>query len=163
MTKPVLTPKSFFTTLTIMHLSFFVAMLFLAGIAYYLNQNHNLDFENIDIILFVVLVSVSLFGVIGGQSIKNKTIEKAESKILLREKLGAYQTASLIQYAFVEGPAFFGIVLYIQTAEFVYLLIAFVMMIYFLTLKPKKERITKALRLGRDHQIEFNRENQELN
>jgi magnesium-transporting ATPase (P-type) len=162
MTKPTLTPKSFLTTLTIMYFSFFGAMLFFAIISYYINNNHNLDFENFDITLFVVLVIISLFGLIGDKAVKNKTIDKAKNKALLWEKLGVYQTASLIQFAFVEGAVFFGIILYLQTSEFLFLVIALLLMIYFLALRPNKEKISKTLQLSRDHQMEFNRDNQEL-
>lgn len=163
MTKPALTPKTFLTTLTIMYLSFFVAMLLFAVMSYYLNQNHKLDFKNFDITLFVILIMISLIGLIGGKAVKNKTIEKAKNKALLREKLGVYQTASLIQFAFVEGAVFFGIILYLQTSGFLFLVIASIMMIYFLTLRPNKEKISKTLHLNRDHQMEFNKDNQELN
>lgn len=145
-----------------MHLSFFAAMFFFAGLSYFLNQNHVLDFENIETTYLIALVLLSLFGIFGGQTVKRKNIEKASNSSSLRQKLGTYQTASLINYAFIEGPALFGIVLYLQTSEFIYLLVALILMMYFLTLRPTKEKISKSLQLNREHQMEFNKENQEL-
>lgn len=145
-----------------MYISFFAAMLFFALMSYYNNQNHKLDFKNFDVTLFVVLLIISLVAIIGGKTIKNKTIDNAKNKDLLREKLGVYQTASLIQFAFVEAAVIFGIILYSQTSEFLFLVIALIMMMYFLALRPNKETISKTLQLSRDHQLEFNRENQEL-
>jgi hypothetical protein len=163
MTKPTLTPKSFLTTLTIMHLSFFGAMLFFAGMAYYVNQNHAFNFENLDMTYLFILVLIGVFAIFGGHYVKIKQLKKARNYSGLREKLGIYQSASLINYAFVESAAFFGIILYLITSEFSYLLVALILMIHFLTIRPTKEKIIKSLQLGREHQMEFNRENQELN
>lgn len=163
MTKPRLTPNSFLTTLTIMHLSFFGAMLFFAGIAYYINQNHVFDFENINKTYLLILVLIGVSAIFGGHYVKIKQLEKARNYNSLGEKLGIYQSASLINYAFVESAAFFGIILYLMTSEFSYLLVALILMIHFLTIRPTKDKIIKSLQLGREHQMEFNNENQELN
>jgi hypothetical protein len=163
MTKPTLTPKSFLTTLTIMHLSFFGAMFFFAGIAYYINQNHEFDFENLNKTYLIILALIGVSAIFGGHYVKIKQLEKASNYNSLREKLGIYQNASLINYAIVESAAFFGIILYLMTSEFSYLLVALILMIHFLTIRPTKDKIIKSLQLGREHQTEFNKENQELN
>lgn len=163
MTKPRLTPKSFLNTLTLMHLSFFMAMLFFAGMAYYINQSHEFDFENLDMTFLLILVLFGVSAIFGGHFIKLKQLEKARNYSGLREKLVIYQSALLINFAIVESAAFFGIILYLIKSEFSYLLVALILMIHFLTIKPTKEKIIKSLQLGREHQMEFNRENQELN
>jgi len=163
MTKPTLTPKSFLKTLTILHFSFFGAMLFFAGVAYFINQNHTVDINKVEIINLMILVVIGLVGVFGGQLAQKKNLEKAKNQSSLRHKLGIYQTSALIKYAFLEGPALFAIVLYLQSSEFIYLLFAVILMIYFITLRPTKEKIIKSLQLGREHQMQFNKENQELN
>lgn len=149
--------------LTILHFSFFGAMLIFAGFAYYTNQNHVLDFENVDMTILLILALICVSAIFGGHFMKVKQLEKASDYNSLREKLGIYQSASLINYAFVETAALFGIVLYLIKSEFSYLLVALILMIHFLTIRPTKEKIIKSLRLNREHQVQFNKENQELN
>lgn len=146
-----------------MHFSFFGAMLFFAGVAYYINQNHVLDFENVDMTLLLILALIGVSAIFGGHYVKMKQLEKASDYNSLREKLGIYQSASLIHYAFVETATLFGIILYLIKSEFSYLLVVLILMIHFLTIRPTKEKIIKSLRLNREHQMQFNKENQELN
>ncbi|MCR9183496.1 MAG: hypothetical protein NXH73_11280 [Flavobacteriaceae bacterium] len=163
MTKPAMTPKSFVNTLTIMHLAFFGSVLGLAIVSYVLVENHTLDLENIDLTFFIVLLVLSLFGVLGGNIIKKNVLKTAKLKNSLREMLGTYQTASLIRYATLEAPALLAIVYYILTEQFLFLLIAIALMGYFLSIRPTKSKIALELQLNREEQMQFNKENQELN
>lgn len=158
-----MTPKSFLNTLSILHLAFFGSVLGLAIVSYVLVENHTLDIETIDLTFFTVVLVLSLFGVLGGNIIKKNVLETAKSKNSLREKLGIYQTASLIRYATLEAPAFLAIVFYILTEQFLFLLIALALMFYFISLRPTKSRITSELLLNREDQMQFNKDNQEIN
>jgi ABC-type multidrug transport system permease subunit len=157
-----MTPKTFVRTLTIMHLAFFGSILGFAIISYVLVKNHLLDFETIDLTFLIILLSLSIFGIVGGTIIKKNVLQTSKSKKSLREKLGIYQTATLIRYATIEGPALFAIVAYIITEQFIFLLIGSALLLYFLSLRPNKSKIATELQLNREHQMEFNRENQEL-
>ncbi len=158
-----MTPKTFVNTLNILHLAFFGTVLGFAVVSYVLVENHTLDLENIDSIFFIATLVLSTLGVLGGSIIKKKVLEAAKSKNSLREKLGIYQTASLIRYATLEGPALFAIVSYILTEQFLFLLIAIALMGYFLLIRPTKSKIALELLLNREEQMQFNKDNQELN
>lgn len=158
-----MTPKTFVNTLSILHLTFFGSMLGFAIIVYIIIQNHTLDLETIDTTFILVVLFLTLFGVFGGNVIKKNVLATAHSKNSLREKLGIYQTASLIRYATLEAPALFAIVSYFLTEQFLFLLIALAIMFYFFSLKPNKLKIGSELRLNREEQMQFNKENQELN
>jgi len=158
-----MTPKSFVNTLIMMHLAFFGSVLSFAIIGYVLIENHTLDLENIDLTYFTVVLLVSLFGVLGGNIIKKNVLEQAKSKSSLREKLGVYQTASLIRYATLEAPALLAIVYYFLTEQFLFLLIAIAIMGFFFSIRPTKSKIAIELLLNREEQMEFNKDNQDLN
>ncbi|MEX0996696.1 MAG: hypothetical protein WDZ45_06590 [Flavobacteriaceae bacterium] len=158
-----MTPRSFVNTLSLMHLAFFGSVLGFAVVSYVLVENHTLDLENIDLTFFTVVLALSLFGVLGGNIIKKNILETVKSKNSLREKLGIYQTASLIRYATLEAPALFAIVSYILTEQFLFLLIALALMFYFFSIRPTKSKIASELQLNREEQIQFVKDNQELN
>jgi hypothetical protein len=74
-------------------------------------------------------------------------ISKLKDKHSLKEKLSGYQSAKIIKYALIEGPAFFSIVIALNTENSYFLTIAAALIGYLYFQKPTKEQIESDLEL----------------
>lgn len=163
MTNNSKTPFKIIKTLTYLYLAFLISLIWFSTVAYIIISNHTLDFENLDILFLTVALSLCLFGIVGGEFIKKNVLNSAKTKHSLYEKLSVYQSATLIRYATIEVPALFTIVSYFLTEQFIFLIITMLLILYFFSLKPNKTKIAKELNLNRELQMEFDKENKELN
>jgi beta-lactamase regulating signal transducer with metallopeptidase domain len=77
-----------------------------------------------------------------------KLIQVARANADLGEKLAGYRGALITSYAFLEGCSLLAIIATMLTSNMLYLGIAGVLMLYFLTIGPKRERIVRDLELS---------------
>ena len=68
-------------------------------------------------------------------------------KPTLKEQLGNYSGASLVQYAFTEAPAILSIIALFITGNLLYPTITLLLLAYFITLRPTKSKISNDLQL----------------
>jgi hypothetical protein len=127
--------KEKFKIIKTMHL-FLVAGL---AIAYFLigdlESMNFLEYKEIDASNFIYIV-VPIIAIILGNYLYKDQLKNVDKRLKLAEKIGTYQTASLIRWAIIEGAAFF-ILLY--NTEFV--LIGMLLILYLLFLKPSEQKM----------------------
>ena len=63
-------------------------------------------------------------------------------------KLDAYRAALILRYALLEGPSMFAIVVYLVTGGIIFILLAALIVFYFVTIRPNKENVIKDLDLN---------------
>ena len=66
----------------------------------------------------------------------------------LNEKLTGYQSALIIKYALVEGPAFFTIVAYLLTANILFPFITVFLVFVLVLSAPRKDKLISDLNLS---------------
>jgi hypothetical protein len=127
--------KENFKILKTMHL-FLVAGL---AMAYFLigdlESMNFLEYKEIAASNFIYIV-VPIIAIILGNYLYKDQLKNVDKRLKLAEKIGTYQTASLIRLATIEGAAFF-ILLY--NTEFI--LIGMLLILYLLFLKPSEQKM----------------------
>jgi uncharacterized membrane protein len=86
----------------------------------------------------------------------NKDLTDAKGYIIpLTAKLNLYRTALIKYVALCEGPAIFGIVCFMITSNYLFLLISGIMIVVLLTKAPTLKRVTDDLELDSREQQEL--------
>lgn len=66
-----------------------------------------------------------------------------------------YQTALIIRFSLLNGASLFGIVCYMQTGNLLFIIISGLLALYFLSLRPTKDKIENDLNLSYEDKILF--------
>jgi hypothetical protein len=104
--------------------------------------------ENLkDVFIYIVPASALLGFILSNILFKNRLKLMDENSTLLM-KLNCYRGALIVRYALLEGPSIFSIVVYMVTGYVVFLIISALIVIYFLTLMPGKEKAIEDLELS---------------
>lgn len=154
--KSPITPKVFMTTLQTLHLTFSIAPLFLCVAAYLRAENNYLELWEENNPFFLIVPVIVIGGIYAGNFIWNKKVADIENEPSLRAKLMHYQTASIISWAFLEGPALLSVVAFFQSGNQLFLIIAVVVIGYLLMKRPSKEKVIEHLNLSMQEQSDFN-------
>lgn len=76
----------------------------------------------------------------------------------IKEKLVKYQSASIVKYVVLEGVALFSIIIYTTTSNFLYLLIAFGLLLYLILQRPTSSKIISDLELKGNGKQDFEKQ-----
>lgn len=146
------TPK--FKTMQIIHLALLAGMCLFAVVVFFLKQSTVVKFNKDDVFTFIVPV-MAIMGVFASSFLFGKALPNAQKQTAVYRKFSMYQTATIMRYAFLEGPALFATIVYFLTGNFLYLLIAIAIIAYFITLRPTKDKLTDDLKLSYEEQQEL--------
>lgn len=150
-----MTPNSFVKTLTLIHSVLIMGLVTFAGVSLYLgNGEINFDFNTEDTFL-IILPVLAITALVLSRIIPQKLLESTKETQDLRKILTQYQTASIIKYALIEGPALVGIVMFMSTSNAAFLAISGVLIIYLLLQKPTKTKIENELKLRGEPRNQF--------
>lgn len=137
-------------TLKFFHLALLSGQVaFLAVVAFITKDKlkMNLSFDEPFVIVGCVLAVVAL---VGHQFLFKKSLEKINTGDDLTIKLQKYQGASIVKWAVIEASAMLCIIGAFVTKSVILLLIAGILIVYFYTLKPSKEKLFSDLELSRE-------------
>ena len=154
------TPNKIVKTISIIHLALLAGPL-LTGSIFYLKTEINTNGSENDIFIYIFPM-ISLAGIFASKAVYRILLNPLKQKKNLRDKLAGLQSASLIQYALVEGPAFLNIIWFSQTGNMLYLTIGGVLLFYLFILRPTKTKIENDLELKGEHIRQFNKGNEPL-
>ena len=137
-------------SLQIVHTAMFAGQVLFAVIASYLVfsgvQEAHMQ-GNTEKILQVVAIVFSAGGFFAGTTLfKKKLMEIRSMTGTVQEKFAVYRSASITQWALLEGPALFCIICFFLTGNYAFVILAFVLIILFFLLAPKRIKI--AFQLG---------------
>lgn len=155
------TPKQYLRSMQLVHIALLLGMIIFAGVTYYMNPSTEINMFESGAFIFVVPVIIML-GILLGNFIFKKLINRTFKQESLKSKLDNYLSALIIKLAFIEGPSLLALVAYLLSGNLVYLLFAVVLMIYFFTLKPSKQSIINTLNLTGDLKTQFDKENEKV-
>lgn len=154
------TPNKIVKTISIIHLALLAGPL-IAGAFFYLNTEISTNGSGNDIFIYIFPI-IGLGGIFASKVIYRLFLNPLKQKENLRDKLAGLQSASLIQYALIEGPAFLNIIWFSQTGNLLYLTIGGVLLIYLFILRPNKAKIENDLELKGEHKRQFHKGNEIL-
>jgi len=147
------TPRNFIKTLSIVHFAMVLGPL-LTGVIFYMNTELITNGTQNDIFIYVFPL-IALGGIFASKFLFNLFIKNLKNHETLQAKLAGYQTASLIKFALIEGPAFLNIVWFSQTGNLLYLTIGGVLILFLFMQRPKAEKIETELELNSEHKRQF--------
>ena len=148
-------PKTFFKTITIIHLALVAGQLLFGIMAYFLTNGKNVVTKLSGDVFFYIAPLLAVAGVIAGSYLFKQKLNSLTDAISLKEKLTIWQTAFIIRCAMAEGPSLFGIAVYLITGNLFYLFISGLIILYFISIGPKKETIAADLDLSYEDKIEM--------
>ncbi|MBN2814221.1 MAG: hypothetical protein JXQ80_09105 [Bacteroidales bacterium] len=97
-------------------------------------------------ILLIVSVFLIISGTIASQLLFQSRLNLARKETTLTGKLAVYRSALIIRYALIEAPSLFTIIAALLTGNPLFLLLAGMIIVFFLALYPSAARM--ALHLG---------------
>lgn len=99
-------------------------------------------------VMAIIYFFISLF-------LFKKQIVSAQNKETLIEKLMIYQVAPIVRITLLAGTSLYAIFIFWETGDLYFLITPFIIMIYFLTIRPTKEKIANALNLSYNDKLLF--------
>ena len=147
-------PANFFKMTSLIFTALLAGMIIMGGMMYLMNPTKNFDFNLKNQVLVIMLVAM-IAGIFGSNFLYNFFKNKIENNNSLGEKIAKIQSANLARLALVEAPALLGIVLYMVESNLVFLMLSAIMILYFITLKPSKDKILDDMNLTSDERRQF--------
>ncbi|TWI97655.1 hypothetical protein JN11_03478 [Mucilaginibacter frigoritolerans] len=140
--------QNFVKTINIIHTALLAGLILFSVVAYNINTNKLMSFELSKDAFFYLVPSFIIVGGITGIYLFNQTIKKAINEDSLSSKLAIYSKAFISKCALIEGPAMFGIVVFLLSGNLFYLLFSGLNIIHLAVQKPTKTKIEDSLNLS---------------
>lgn len=147
--------KQIIKSLKLIHIALILGQLMFAAIAHVLIKSNFVFFGGFEDPFIFVVPALFLFSISGGKTIYKKLLEPSFNEESLQKKLTILRTAFIVRYATTEAATIVAIVAYILSMNFLYILLAALMIGFFVTLKPKKDKIESDLRIDYRMKTEF--------
>jgi protein-S-isoprenylcysteine O-methyltransferase Ste14 len=151
---PQVTPKTFFGSTKIIHLAFLGGQVMFAGLIFIKNGSTIILTDTSDPLL-IVAPAMAIGCFIASMFLYKQRVAAAADGTSLLSKLTLYQTAFIIRCALLEGASLFNVGCYLLTGNFLFLLIAIVIILYFITLRPTIDKATEELNLTYEEKLEI--------
>ena len=106
------------------------------------------ELKELEMILLGVTAVAAFSGIFAGNMIFRKRLEQLIELKNLNEKLTGYQSALIVKYALIEGPAFFTVVAYLLTTNVLFPVIAVFLVVVMVLSAPRKDKLITDLNLS---------------
>ena len=106
------------------------------------------ELKELEVIFIGITTVVAISGIFAGNMIFRKRLEQLIELKNLNEKLTGYQSALIVKYALIEGPAFFTVVAYLLTANVLFPVIAVFLVVVMVLSAPRKDKLITDLNLS---------------
>ncbi|MCB9223494.1 MAG: hypothetical protein H6582_04890 [Crocinitomicaceae bacterium] len=150
-------PNNFIRTNNIIFFAMMMGMIVFTIIAFVvIKDNAEFAIPGMEDPFFIIAPVVLVIGMGMGNFLFQKLITPAqEESKSLHQKTSIYFSATIIRYGLTEGPVLVAVVALLQSTNIFYLIFVGIGILYFLTLKPRPEKIAKDLNLDYDQRDEM--------
>ncbi|MDB5158274.1 MAG: hypothetical protein JWR50_2981 [Mucilaginibacter sp.] len=148
------TTQPFIKTISIIHLALIIGQVLFAVVAFAKMDSTNINFDKNDVFLFVAPI-MAIGGFIASNIVFKQQLVRAKDKMVLKDKLVAYQSALITRFALLEGASLFNIVVFLKTGNLLYLIISGLIIFYFIIIRPTKDKVVEDLELSYQESIEL--------
>ena len=150
-------PKGILKTLSIIHAAMTFG-LFAIGFLYYTSRDEWIsDFSDVGYLFPYGVPAVMSIGIIVGRMVFNHHLKSTKVMDGLGSKLGSYMTASLVKYAFLEGPGILAFIAAEATGNMAYLIFGGLMVLMMILERPYRQKVEVDLDLNRELKMEFDK------
>jgi len=147
------TPATFTKTITLVHLALLMGQVLFGLAAFFITNKTVINLTPGSDVFFYIVPIMIVFGIFTGSFLFKQQVAKLSDKTLLTEKLTGYQTALIIRFALSNGTSMLGIVVYMQIGNLFYLIVTGVNILYFIWIRPTKDKIKDDLNLTYEDEI----------
>lgn len=152
---PQLTAKKYLSTISIIHIALLAGIVLFGIVAITVTHNGKLDMHNTND-PFIYIVPIAAIGsFVLSNFIFKQQLAIAVNKDTLNGKLTTYQTALIMRFAPLDGAALLGIVIYLNSGNLLFLIISGLVALYFITIRPTKEKIENDLNFSYQEKMGF--------
>jgi hypothetical protein len=148
------TPAAIVRNINIIHMALIAGQAIFAFVMFTQSQQTTIKLDKQDGFIFIIPVFA-----VGSFVISNFLFKKLIAKTInvndLNGKLANYQIAANVRIALLESASLFAIVTYNLTSNFLFLLIAMLLMIYGVIIRPTVETIADDLQLSYDEKMQL--------
>jgi hypothetical protein len=137
--------------LNIIHKALMMGQILFAAVCIYLIYSKTVvpAATELNKVLQVVALIITAGGIFEGMSLfKKKLLLIREMQTAAKEKFDLYRSASIIQWALLEGPAIFCIVCFFLTGNYAFLALVLVILFLFAMMAPSKVKILLQLQIS---------------
>ncbi|HWZ03158.1 MAG TPA: hypothetical protein VNX40_06060 [Mucilaginibacter sp.] len=141
------TPIALIKTTIIIHLALLIGQVLFGAAVFFITPNAAINLKPGNDVFFYVLPFMIVMTIFLGSFLYKQQLANASEKTTIKEKLGVYQTAFIFRAAMSEGASMFGIVCMMITGNLFYLILVGVNALYFIWIRPTREKIEDTLNL----------------
>jgi hypothetical protein len=148
-------PKTMLKTIPLIHLGLLGGQVLFAitVLAITPSGKFSINTPNDPYLIAVPIMAIACFT--ASTVLYRQLLTTAISKPTVQQKIVAYQTAMIIRLALLEGPSLFGIVVYQLTANLLYLAISGIIILFFIIIRPTRDKIATDLNLDYQDKAEL--------
>jgi hypothetical protein len=154
----VIQQRATIKTLQILHRALLLGVVLFAAIAFFLQYTGKFSspVREKDQLLQLIAIAVCFAGgFIGASVFKKRILQTRNSQQSIAEKAAAYRSASIIQWALLEGPAIFCIICFLLVGNLAFLALAAAVLFWLALTGPSKIKIMLLLRLAEEDMENF--------
>lgn len=146
---------SYLKTLKLLYIAFLSSQILFVVAVLLIQKNAYFSLQDEGNTYLFIAPFLAVAGFLGGRTIFQNQIADIATKSSLKEKLNAYSSAFLVRVAFMEAPTLFASIAFFLTGNLACLAVGVLMILYFLTLSPGKERVEEDLELSFQEKAEW--------
>lgn len=158
-----ITPDGTLKTLAFTHVALLAFQMLFAIVAFAQTSRMYFGVMNMNDQFVFIAPVLALGGFLGGYLIFKKQKYLLREKGSLEEKLTGYQSALITRFMLLQGPAVFAIVAYLLSGNIFFLFVTGLMSVYFIFLRPTREKIERDLHFSFDSPMIRQLEREEIN
>ena len=142
----------------VVHRAMLLVLIVFAAIAFFLVYANKFlpSLADMDHLFQIIAVTVSFAGFFIGSALFKKKMQQArDSSTGIKTKAEVYRSASIIQWALLEGPCILCIICFLLVGNYAFLALAAALMFWFALNGPSKIKAMMLLRLGEEEMENF--------
>ncbi len=139
---------SYLKTLKLIYIAFLSSQVLFILAVLITRENPYFSLQDEGNVYLYIAPFLAVAGFLGGRTIFQNQLADIAGKATLKEKLAAYSSAFLVRVAFMEAPTLFAAIAFFLTGNLACLSVAALMILYFLTLSPGREKVEEDLELS---------------
>ncbi len=143
-----MTSGEYFKTIKIVHIAIVIGVVLFTIVSLI---RRIIGFEpvgyEIDKVLLILVPIFVLIGIFASNFVFKKILNEIREKSNFKEKMEKYRSALIIKLALIEGPAFFAIISFLLTGNYIHLGLTVILIIVLLIYKPNKTKLVNELEL----------------
>ncbi|AMR32023.1 hypothetical protein A0256_11630 [Mucilaginibacter sp. PAMC 26640] len=146
------TPPKYLKAIAIIHLAMLIGQVLFAIVSLAMNKKIIINIRFTDDPLVIIVPVAAVCGFFTSNFLFKQKLGKISQAQTLESKLMDYQTALITRFALLEAPVMLAIIAFFMTGILFFLVIATIVIGYFIYIRPTKDKIADHLALSYQQQ-----------